>query len=63
METYIIGASPVPEWLEDKLTPYKKMDGSCGVELYGSQRIFTLNIGDKLVKWDNGYIEIKKKKE
>ena len=63
MQKFIVGKDPVPDWALKVITPYKKADGTCGVEIYGSQRIFTANMGDTLVLWDNGYIEIKKKKE
>lgn len=59
MQKYIIGTKPVPSWCADKLMPYKKMDGSCGVEFHGVQMDIDLIIGDVLI-YENGKIDFKK---
>lgn len=63
MHKFIVGKDPVPDWALKVITPYKKADGTCGVEIFASQRTFTANTGDEITLLDKGYIDIKKKKE
>ena len=50
IEKYIIGTRPAPKWAAERLTPYKKMDGTTGFEFYGTRRTFEVDTGDELVK-------------
>lgn len=59
-EKYIIGTKPVPEWCAKRLTPFRKADGSTGIEFYGDKYDINLNVGDVLILRNNGYIEFKR---
>ncbi len=60
-EEYIIGSGIPPDWLKNKLIPYRKMEGTVGYEFQGTFRIFCLSAGDKLVR--NGRrIDVKQRK-
>ena len=50
-ETYKVGDRNVPEWC--KITPYRKLDGTTGYELYGKSRNFIVSIGDEITKSEN----------
>lgn len=60
MKRYVIGASPVPDWLENRLMPYLRYDGEMGVEFKGTIMNFELQKGDVLVKNGNR-IEVERK--
>ena len=51
IEEYIIGTSPLPKWVQGRLLPFKKMDGSIGYEWRGYLRTYDLDVGDKLIKY------------
>lgn len=51
IEEYIIGTSPLPKWVQGRLLPFKKMDGSSGYEWRGYLRTYDLDVGDKLIKY------------
>lgn len=60
-DTYTIGSGTPPDWLKDKLLPYRKMNGSVGYEFHGVYRTFYLVAGDELVL-RNGKIDVKQRK-
>lgn len=51
IEEYIIGTSPMPKWVQGRLLPFKKMDGSTGYEWRGYLRTCDLDVGDKLIRY------------
>ena len=51
IEEYIIGTSQLPKWVQGRLLPFKKMDGSTGYEWRGYLRTYDLDVGDKLIKY------------
>lgn len=50
MQTYVIGQMQVPSWCSRLVTPYKRMDGSIGIEFHGKDKELEMRKGDKLVK-------------
>lgn len=60
MERYVIGTSPVPEWLKNRLMPYLRYDGETGYEFIGRIKNFELQAGDTLVQNGNR-IDIERK--
>lgn len=50
MAKYILGTSPVPDWCEKDIMPYRKLDGSTGFEYTGKVATFELVAGDVLIK-------------
>lgn len=60
-DTYIIGSGIPPDWVKDKLLPYRKMDGSIGYEFHGVYAIFNLMVGDRLILRD-GKIKVKQRR-
>lgn len=50
----------MPSWAAECLTPYKKSDGTTGVEFYGTYRSIDLDRGDELIKHGQR-IEFKRK--
>ena len=59
MEKYIIGTKPIPEWCYEKLMPFRKWDGTTGIEFYGERKTISLDIGDILIK-QGKYIKIER---
>ena len=62
-KTYIIGTKPVPEWCANRLQPFRKWDGSTGVEFYGDRYNINLDVGDVLILKNNGYIEFQRRSD
>ncbi len=60
MKRYVIGTKPVPEWCADLLQPFRKADGSTGVEFHGERFDIYLDVGGVLILKRNGYIEFKR---
>ena len=54
MEQYIIGDRNPPFWCKERITPYKKMNGTIGYEFYGRDGTLALNKGDRLFRSENG---------
>lgn len=50
----------MPEWAAERLSPYRKTDGSTGYEFYGVWRTIELERGDALIKTGHR-IEFKRK--
>jgi len=57
---YIIGSKDVPLWCKNKITPFKRMDGSVGYEFRGTEKDYDLAKGDRLVL-HKGQIHIRRK--
>ncbi len=50
-----------PDWLKNKLLPYRKMNGTVGYEFHGKYRTFYLVAGDRLVL-SEGKIKVKRER-
>lgn len=61
-DTYTIGSGILPDWVKDKLLPYRKMNGTVGHEFRGRYRTFYLVVGDRLIL-SEGKIKVKQRKE
>lgn len=57
-DVYIIGKGRAPSWCSSLLTPYQKLNGRIGYEFRGANMNFDLNIGDKLVRDEQGKIKV-----
>lgn len=60
MTKYRIGDRPVPEWCAERITPYRKADGTTGYEFEGNKMVFQLNFGDILELKDSGHIIVRR---
>lgn len=50
MQIYVIGQRNIPLWCSKLVTPYRRMNGSIGIEFYGKDKALEMRKGDKLVK-------------
>lgn len=57
-KTYIVGTSPVPNWVQRVLMPYRKLDGSTGYELHKANYNKLLDAGDVLHINTDGVIRV-----
>ena len=60
MESYVLGTGTVPSWCKGKLMTYKKANGSVGIVFGGKGKDFDLNVGDVLIREDDGRINVKR---
>lgn len=60
MENYVLGTGTVPSWCKGKLMTYKKKNGSVGFVFGGKGKDFDLNVGDVLIREDDGRINVKR---
>ncbi|MCM1544794.1 MAG: hypothetical protein NC110_05780 [Ruminococcus sp.] len=59
-EKYIVGTSPMPEWVQRVLMPYRKLDGSTGYELHTVAYDKFLKKGDKLYRSKKGIVNVRR---
>lgn len=59
-ESYVLGTGTVPIWCKGYLMTYKKTNGSVGFVYGGMGRDFELNVGDVLIREDDGRITVKR---
>lgn len=60
-QVYVIGSKKVPAWCRKLITPYRRMDGTIGVEFHGREKELEMQEGDKLVKCGDRIDVIRKK--
>lgn len=61
IDTYVLGTEPVPDWISNRLMPYKKPDGATGYEFHGYLRDYELEPGDVLEKKDRKIYVLRRK--
>ena len=57
-DEYIVGTRLAPYWCMNDLTLYKRPDGGIGYEYHGKTKTAELCRGDKLIRLENGKIQI-----
>lgn len=48
-EEYVIGDPDMPLWASEYLMAYRRDDGTTGYELWGYEKVYELQAGDKLI--------------
>lgn len=49
-DEYVIGSGTPPSWCSNRITPFRRMNGTIGYEFAGVRETFILEAGEVLVK-------------